>query len=103
MKMKLGRNEWVGDDIGDDRGECSVPGDNRAVTTEANIRLCTCMRTTRPPKKQFYGNGNGRMVQGRREWRERGYGFSGLREASRSQDNWRNMKQTPETDGGQKE
>ncbi|TXG73177.1 hypothetical protein EZV62_001756 [Acer yangbiense] len=82
--------------------ECSVPGDNWEVTTEANIRLCTWMRTSSPPKKQFYGNRNGRMDQGRREWCEGGYGFAGQMEASRSQENWRKMKQPLESDSGQK-
>ncbi|KAK1568423.1 hypothetical protein Q3G72_024255 [Acer saccharum] len=80
--------------LGHTLGECPVPGDNREATCEANLRLCTWMRTTSPPKQHSYGHGNGRMDQGRRDW----YGSSGQREVRRSQDNWRQ----PETDGGRR-
>ncbi|KAK1592694.1 hypothetical protein Q3G72_028842 [Acer saccharum] len=84
-------------------GECSVPGDNREATTEANIRLCTWMRTSSPLKKQlFYGNGIGRVEQGKRDWRDRGYGILGQKEVMRSQGNWRNMQKQSKLDGSRK-
>ncbi|TXG57136.1 hypothetical protein EZV62_018449 [Acer yangbiense] len=46
--------------LGHNIGECSNTGDNREATTEANIRLCTWMRTVSPPKKYLYGSGKGR-------------------------------------------
>ncbi|TXG62563.1 hypothetical protein EZV62_009557 [Acer yangbiense] len=88
--------------LGHTLGECTVPGDNKEVTKEANIRLCNWMRTTSPPKNHFYGKGNGRLQQGRRDWREGGYGFSGPRDVSRNQDNWRTGKKLSEPDSGRK-
>ncbi|KAK0604689.1 hypothetical protein LWI29_018278 [Acer saccharum] len=82
------------------QGECPAPGDNREVTNEANIRLCAWLRTTSPPKKQLYGNGNGSMYQRRRDVRAGGYGFVGPRAVQRSPENWRHKKLVPEDDGG---
>ncbi|KAK0607279.1 hypothetical protein LWI29_012491 [Acer saccharum] len=62
------------------------------------------MRTSSPLKKQlFYGNGIGRVEQGGRDWRDRGYGIPGLKEVMRSQGNWRNMQKQSELDGGRKD
>ncbi|KAK3206892.1 hypothetical protein Dsin_020938 [Dipteronia sinensis] len=82
--------------LGHTLGECSLPGDNREVTPEANIRLCTWMRASSPPKKHLYSNGKGRMDQGRRGWREGGSVSFGTRNDSRTQVDRRARKKSPE-------
>lgn len=59
-------------------GDCPEGGDNKAVTTKGNLRLCVWMRTNSPPKRFNYGRGQ----PGQREW--------GRNKNNADRDNWRN-------------
>ncbi|TXG57282.1 hypothetical protein EZV62_018595 [Acer yangbiense] len=99
---------FLGNMIGEVRNvdlEAGKSGSCRFIRARVVIKVDEPLR--RSLRVDLLGNGKIttmllRVDQGRRDWREGGYGFSGQKEVMRSQDNWRNMKKQSETDGDRK-